>query len=138
MYMATQEGDQRLLARLARIYGRRLKIAEPLTADDLLCDGCLSERISFFCRECSIRECIHNRNLDGCHGCDEFPCELIERFPIPVGRSVIMRAVPYRRAHGTAEWVRMEEMRYRCPECGGKTFRGAEWCPHCRAAVSLD
>ena len=138
MYTATQEGDLELLARLARIYARRLEGVNSLTADDLLCDGCLSERRSFLCRSCSIRNCIQEKGYQGCHQCRDFPCDLIDAFPIAVGKRVILRAIPYWRVHGTEMWVKAEEERYRCPDCGGKTFRGADWCPHCRTRVSLD
>ena len=138
LYTATQEGDHDLLARLARIYARRLEGAGSMTADDLLCDGCLSERRSSLCRACSIRDCTQENGIQGCHRCDDFPCERIDAFPVPVGRRVILRSVPYRRTHGTEIWVRAEEARYRCPECGGSAYRGAQRCPRCQIPVSLD
>lgn len=138
LYTATQANDLKLLGRMARVYSRVLENVDDLQAEDLLCDGCFSDRLSFFCRECRIRDCVSERNLDGCHRCDEFACDLIDQFSIPVSRQVIMRTVPFRREHGTEAWMRVEEARYRCPECKGLTFRGAEWCPHCRTRVSLD
>ena len=138
LYTATQEGDLGLLGRLARIYARRLEDVNSLTADDLLCDGCLSKRRSFLCRACSIRDCTHDKGIQGCHCCDDFPCDRIDAFPVPVGRRVILRSIPYRRAHGTEIWVRAEEARYCCPDCGGSTYRGAQRCPRCQTPVSLD
>jgi hypothetical protein len=91
-----------------------------------------------FCKECSIRECAGAKDLHGCHECAEFPCALIDQFPVPEGKMVILRAVPYRRAHGTQDWLLDEERRYRCPQCGGRLFRGARVCPHCKAPVSVD
>ena len=138
MYQATQAGDLTTLERLARIYAHRLPELAPLSAADLLCDGCLSARRSVFCRECSIRECAQTKALQGCHECGDFPCALIDAFPVPVGKKVILRAIPTWRSHGTQEWLLAEERRYRCPECGGALFRGARSCPHCRAPVDVD
>jgi hypothetical protein len=110
----------------------------PLAAADLLCDGCLSARRSGLCRHCSIRECALGRGLEGCHECERFPCTMIDEFPVPVGRQVILRAVPYRRAHRTGAWMLAEEERYRCPECGHSLFRGAARCSGCGFEVSVD
>ncbi|NIM95858.1 MAG: DUF3795 domain-containing protein [Anaerolineales bacterium] len=138
IYLATQEDDRALLGRLAKIYSRRLAGFDNLTVDDMLCDGCLSERRFAFCRECSIRACTNERRYDGCHQCDDFPCALIHEFPTPIGMKVILRAIPFRRIHGTEKWIQAEEERYHCPECGEKLFRGASECNHCRSLVSLD
>ena len=78
------------------------------------------------------------KNIDGCHQCDDFPCKFVNNFPIPVGKKVILRAIPYWRAHGTEQWIVSEEKRYTCPECGEKLFRGAQQCRHCKSAVDVD
>jgi hypothetical protein len=109
-----------------------------LTAADLACDGCRSERISWFCRECAIRDCSMEKGFEGCYECGDFPCGLINEFPIPVGKRVIMRAVPYWREHGTVAWVRAEERRYVCPACDGSLYRGARNCPGCGLEVAVD
>ncbi len=138
LQQATREDDLTTLGRLARIYARWLPELAPLTAEDLLCDGCLSERRSKFCRQCAIRECVLDRRHAGCHECADFPCEMIDRFPIPVGRQVILRAVPFRQVHGTRAWMMAEEERYRCPDCGTALFRGATRCSGCGTELNLD
>jgi hypothetical protein len=68
----------------------------------------------------------------------EFPCSLIDEFPLPVGKKVILRAVPYWRTHGTEQWILAEEKRYRCLECGQKLFRGDKQCHQCKCPVNVD
>jgi predicted RNA-binding Zn-ribbon protein involved in translation (DUF1610 family) len=63
---------------------------------------------------------------------------LIEEFPIPVGKKVILRAIPYWREKGTEKWFRDEEARYICPECGHKLFRGAKRRNRCKTPIDLD
>lgn len=138
IHHATREDDRTVLERLARIYTRRLPEIGPVTPDELLCDGCLSTRRSVFCRECSIRECTQQKGFQGCHECPGFPCAFVDEFPVPVGKAVILRAIPYWRAHGTEQWIVAEEERYRCPGCGQRLFRGAKWCDHCKSAVDVD
>jgi hypothetical protein len=138
IYQATQENDRALLERLAKVFARRLPEMACMPADELLCDGCLSPRKSVFCRECSIRECTQRKGFQGCHECADFPCSFVDEFPIPVGKKVILRAIPYWRTHGTEQWISAEEKRYRCPECEQRLFRGAKQCRHCKSPVDVD
>ena len=57
---------------------------------------------------------------------------------MPVGKKVIMRAIPYWRKWGTEKWVKDEEARYLCPDCGHMLFRGAKRCNKCKVEVDLD
>jgi hypothetical protein len=63
---------------------------------------------------------------------------LVDNFPQPVGKKVILRAVPQWREMGTEQWVAAEEKRYHCPECGDPLFRGAKICRGCKILVDQD
>jgi len=109
------------------------------SVDDISCTGCLSEGIVFpVCRVCAIKNCTKDKGIDGCHQCDDFPCKFIDNFPVPVGKKVILRAIPTRREKGTEYWVEEEEKRYHCPECGNALFRGAKRCNRCKTSVDVD
>lgn len=130
--------------------GNNLKFKEKLvdvykpfskTADDIKCKGCFSENqedIFGYCKICPIRDCVKSREFESCHQCDDFPCKLIDRFPIPVGKKVILRAIPRWKELGTEKWVEEEEKRYHCPECGNPLFRGAKRCNKCGISVNVD
>lgn len=111
---------------------------DDLTADDIHCQGCLSDDLFLHCRQCDIRNCALEKGFSGCHQCDDFPCAHIDNFPTVVGRKVISRAIPRRRAVGTEQWIIEEETRYTCPQCGAPTFRGATRCGRCRTELALD
>ncbi len=134
---ATEENDLQYLKRLAKIYARRFPEIASASLTELFCDGCLSPRRFVFCQACSIRDCTQHRGYQGCHECEEFPCDLIDAFPMPVGQQVILKSIPYRREHGTEEWVSHEEQRYQCPECGQRLFRGARQCEYCQSPVEI-
>ncbi len=109
-----------------------------LTTKDIKCSGCLSDNLFMHCKQCDIRNCIKDKDYEGCHQCDEFPCKYIENFSMAVGKKVILRSVPYRKKHGTKKWIKDEEARYFCPECGNKVFRGVVKCNKCKAMLNLD
>jgi hypothetical protein len=135
---ATQENDLKYLKRLVKVYARRFPGIASDSPDELLCDGCLSARRFVFCQECAIRDCTRQKGYQGCHECVDFPCRLVDEFPMPVGKKVMLRSIPYWREHGTERWIDAERERYRCPECGHGLFRGARQCERCNAAVDVD
>jgi hypothetical protein len=135
---ATMEDNQKFKERLVGVYKGKIAGSENLKPEDIHCRGCLSEEPFGYCGECGIRDCTKGRGYTGCHECDDFPCNLIEDFPMPVGKRVIMRAIPHWREVGTEKWVRDEEARYVCPSCGHRLFRGAQRCNQCKTEVDLD
>jgi DNA-directed RNA polymerase subunit RPC12/RpoP len=123
VYYATRDNNEKSLERLLSMYQEKIPGLDDISIDDLKCEGCLSDRVSLFCRTCSIKACNQEKGYSGCHKCDEFPCDHIGNFPVAVGKKVILRTVPYRREYGTEKWVIDEDARYACPECGHKILR---------------
>jgi hypothetical protein len=144
IHIAGRDNNQKFKERLVKLYrggvpGKgTLPNSENLTTEDIRCDGCLSDNRFMHCRQCEIRDCSIGKGYTGCHQCDRFPCEHIDNFSMTVGKRVILRCVPYRRAVGTEKWVLDEEARYFCPECGNRVFRGVVTCNQCKAKLDLD
>ena len=144
IHIAHRDNNQKFKERLVNLYkggvaGKgTLPNSENLTTDDIRCQGCLSDDRFLHCNQCEIRDCTRAKGVTGCHQCDQFPCALIENFPMAVGKKVILRSVPYRRKVGTEKWVRDEQARYVCPQCGHTVFRGVARCNQCKAALDLD
>ena len=138
VFYATRDENPAFLEKLLGFYRERIPGMERVGKEDLRCHGCLSDTVSIFCRACPVKNCTREKGYQGCHQCDEFPCRFIAEFPIPVGKKVILRAIPHWREHGTERWVTDEEARYLCPRCGHKLFRGARRCNQCKAAVDVD
>ncbi|MBI9082804.1 MAG: DUF3795 domain-containing protein [Desulfobacterales bacterium] len=138
VYYATRDGNEKFLEKLLGVYQGKIPGLEHLTTEEIKCDGCGSDRVSIFCRVCAIKDCTQKKGFSGCHECDDFPCSHIDAFPMPVGKRVILRAIPYWREHGTEKWVADEEARYHCPQCDHTLFRGAKRCNACKVPVDLD
>ena len=128
--MASRDNNQKLKDKLAKAYG--------VTSEQIACNGCLSDKRFVYCQTCGIRTCVMEKNYEGCHQCNEFPCKFIEEFPVPVGKKVILRAVPERKKLGAEKWVEEEENRYICPHCDEQLFRGTKRCGNCKELVEID
>lgn len=128
--IAHVEHNEKFKERLTQVYG--------VGVEEIRCKGCLSDDVFFYCRTCPIKTCTQEKKIEGCFQCDDFPCKIIDDFPIPVGKKVILRSVPAWKKLGTERWMAEEEARYVCPKCGLKLFRGAKRCRNCREAVDLD
>ncbi len=78
-FMATQAEDTKRLKEIAERWTRELKTE--FSAQDILCDGCCSQRISGWCqRICLIRPCAEQRNIRTCAHCSDYECEELKRF----------------------------------------------------------
>ncbi|MFW9987238.1 MAG: DUF3795 domain-containing protein [Candidatus Odinarchaeota archaeon] len=111
------------------------------TIDDIKCKGCLAknqEDLFVYCKICSIRDCVKSKGFESCYQCEDFPCKFIDKFPFPIGKKVILRAIPRWKELGTEKWVEEEKKRYQCPECGNPLFRGAKHCNKCEIPVDVD
>ena len=134
IYIAHKNNNLKFKEKLLPIYKAFAK-----DLDDIACTGCLSEGTVFpVCQVCAIKKCCKDKKIDGCYQCEEFPCKYIDNFPIPVGKKVILRSVPFWRQHGTEKYVEAEMERYHCPECGNQLFRGTKRCNKCKVPVNID
>ena len=144
IYMAHRDNNQKFKERLVGLYqggvsGKGiLPNSAQLTTEDIQCEGCLSDNRFMHCRQCPIRACTREKGYTGCHACEDFPCDHIKNFPMAVGKKVILRAIPHWRKVGTEQWIRDEEARYVCPECGNQVFRGVVACNRCKTQLDLD
>ena len=70
-FEATQKGDHEKLAETAAKWSISEMKFEP---EDVLCDGCLSDRVFKWRVECPTRRCGMERGVDNCGHCQDYPC----------------------------------------------------------------
>ena len=56
VYQATVNDNQKLREKLAAAYG--------MPAEKLVCRGCLSDTVFLYCRECPIKKCAGDNNVN--------------------------------------------------------------------------
>ncbi len=81
-YIATQANDMEALERVAAEW-RKLFNAPGITAEGLICDGCLTTpggRVAGYCNICEIRACAIGRGVASCAYCTDYGCAKLEGF----------------------------------------------------------
>ena len=80
-YIATQANDRAALEQVADMWRKEFD-APGLTAESVICDGCLGTAGRKFghCLECEIRACAMGREVVNCANCDDYGCETIVGF----------------------------------------------------------
>jgi hypothetical protein len=73
-YKATQAGDMEKLAELAVKWGGD----KGLTAEDVLCDGCISDRVFKNVLDCTVRSCALAKGVEVCSRCGDYACDKLE------------------------------------------------------------
>ena len=140
VYIATRDKNEKFKAVMGNLYGTKPEETE--------CLGCMQpdppEKLYAICQLCEIRNCIKAKDFYSCHQCKDWPCALIEKFPISTGLRVMKRTIPIWREkvaelgdkEGSEAWARHECERYHCPFCGYPLFRGAQRCRSCKRDVA--
>lgn len=128
--IAHRENNEKFKEKLSAVYG--------VTIDQIKCKGCMSDEVFMYCQICPIKSCAKDREYEGCYECNDFPCEHINNFSFPVGKKVMLRAIPRWRELGTESWIEEEKQRYTCPNCENELFRGAKRCRNCKQPVDID
>jgi hypothetical protein len=58
VYYATRDENEEFMKKLRNFYRSTVPQLEEVTTEALECDGCMSDRVSVFCRVCPIKGCI--------------------------------------------------------------------------------
>lgn len=72
-FIATQTNDAELKREVAKAWSTKKETLKP---EDIDCDGCLAtgKRLFKFCQVCEVRRCGHEKGVENCAYCREFPC----------------------------------------------------------------
>jgi hypothetical protein len=89
-FLATRSNDQQSLESVAANWRREYQ-NPAFTADNVRCDGCLSQSSVHpaWCGQCPIRACAHQQAVANCAVCPDYGCAKIAGF---TARNPQMRA----------------------------------------------
>jgi len=71
-YIATQSNNLEKLKEIAIQWSSE---DQHYQGEDILCDGCFSERVHAFCAECEARACAIQKGHRVCSICSMYPCD---------------------------------------------------------------
>jgi hypothetical protein len=118
VYRAYKDKDRTLLQKLAA--------AGNILVEKIACDGCLSHNYRLYLppdsSDCEFRKCAKEHNVTWCFECNEFPCKKLRDFARD-GRAhhtAVIDNLKEMKSLGVEEWLKVQEKRWRCPNCGKK------------------
>ncbi len=104
--------------------------------ENIVCEGCNSEKTFGIVSSCSVKQCVQEKQIDGCHQCNDFVCKTIEEFPIQPARQAMIESIALRKQLGTEAWVEQIERHYSCSNCGTQLHRLTTVCGNCNTPVT--
>ena len=101
------------------------------------CKGCISETIEEWCCDCLLKHCVLKRGLETCAFCEEYPCDMLtdfnnDKYP---HHSTVIPNLDVIRKQGIENWMREQDQRWRCTECGTRFTWYDETCKSCGTKV---
>ncbi len=78
--VATVNDDDEKRAETAKTWSEQYKA--DIKPEDINCEGCISEGSVLFshCKECEIRACGLEKEVENCGHCSDYACEKLEAF----------------------------------------------------------
>ena len=135
IYVAQRRGDTKRLTQIAQNVGVRKN--RLINLSDLNCEGCLSDVVSFFCRECTLRSCVSGKGVTHCFHCSDFPCQQILDFNDD-GRphhGEVVDNIRRQKEIGLETWISEQKERWQCPQCKCVVDWYTTECPECTAPL---
>jgi hypothetical protein len=88
--------------------------------EQLRCRGCKSEINAVYCKECGIKLCAKNKEVEYCFQCDDYPCTRLVAFRNDdhAHHSIVLRNLDHIGRHGLEQWLEEQRARWSCPNCG--------------------
>jgi hypothetical protein len=131
LYVARKRSDVKQLKQMAQEIATSR--SRPINVQDLDCEGCLSDVISYFCLECRLRSCAKARGVTHCSLCSDFPCQSIIDFNNDghPHHGEVLKNIRRQKEIGIEGWITEQEERWRCSQCDCVVDWYSRKCPEC-------
>jgi hypothetical protein len=123
--------------------GMNCRLCMAYQRDKRQCKGCNSGDAAMpnSCANCVIRNCptIQNNTSGFCYECDKIPCRRLKQLDLRYRTKYHMSMLENLTAiklHGMDVFLRQEETRWTCAECGGIVCVHRNACPACGSAYA--
>ena len=110
VYIATKEDPARLKI-LAEMMNK--------TEEEIRCNGCRSDKLSFYCMTCILKTCAISKGLNFCSECTEYPCNNLKEFQEKMPhRAELFQSLDYLKNNSVEKWEEKMKNDFSCPQCG--------------------
>jgi hypothetical protein len=101
-----------------RLEGMAKRFGQPV--EKLLCNGCRSEKRSFYCESlCTMYKCAAEKGIDFCGECAEYPCADLKAFQAQMPHRLdLWKSQERIKEAGHEKWFEEMARHYSCPACG--------------------
>lgn len=124
VYIASCEGGETLERRASKA---------GMTADEMFCKGCRSDKTSPYCTACEMKKCIRQKGLTWCSECEEYPCKLLTDFQNSLPhRAEVLDSLDFAKDHTPEEWEQKMHQDFACEHCGTFNSVYADGCSTCK------
>ena len=94
------------------------------------CDGCLSDNVDDYVRQCTFRRCSKEKHVEFCCFCSDYPCGELHAFmndewPHHWTMEPNLKTI---KKDGTAEWLKAQKKAWSCSKCGAETHWYQKTC----------
>lgn len=131
LYRTRRNGSPAQQQELAKTLSERWGVPP----EEVDCEGCLSGgKLSPYCRNCQILRCpATKKSAKRCSDCPDFPCDLITNFNNDGVRhhAEVLANIEHQRKIGVRAWLKEQEQRWQCPQCGAPTAWYTHVCDRC-------
>jgi len=82
IFLTTRENNNEKKHKMRVDIARQIKevYGTEYEADDIAdCDGCRAKDGRIFSKDCQIRKCAQEKDVESCAGCTEYACEKLEK-----------------------------------------------------------
>ncbi|MBN1425559.1 DUF3795 domain-containing protein [Candidatus Fermentibacteria bacterium] len=117
------------VADVAREWGR--------SEEELRCDGCKTDVLAVYCRDCTFRACAREKGVEFCSECGDYPCKALLAFRDDKAphHSIVVHNLERIAVIGGRAWCEEQRARWSCPACVEPFSWYAEKCPSCGGPV---
>ncbi len=103
-----------------------------MTAEEMYCKGCRSDKTSPYCTQCQIKKCIKEKELEWCSECTQYPCQLLIDFQASLPHRVeVLKSLDFAKDHTIEEWEAEMLEDFSCEQCGTYNSVYANGCRNC-------
>jgi hypothetical protein len=110
IYYSTQENNVENLKKIA------IRINVPF--EEIRCNGCRTEVITAYCKNCFMKKCAAEKGIDFCGECNEYPCTELKEFQSKLPhRAELWKSQERIKEIGWENWFNEMIDYFSCNEC---------------------